>query len=52
MTTVPAIHLFPNIPAGGSARAGCAPLARRGETGSLRRKALDLKTARRHGFAA
>ena len=44
MTLKPAFHLSPNIPAGGTFRAGCAPFARRGETKGLR-EALDSMVA-------
>ncbi len=47
-----AFHICPNIPAGGTVQAGCAPFARRGEAKGLRRKALDLKTARSSGHTA
>ena len=47
-----AFHLCANIPAGGTFQAGCAPFARRGEAKGVRRKALDLKTARGSGRAA
>ena len=44
-------HLCPNIPAGGTSEAGCAPFARRGETKGLR-EALILKTAPSQGHPA
>lgn len=45
-------HLFTNIPAGGTLRAGCAPFARRGETKGARRKALISIAAQTHRHAA
>jgi hypothetical protein len=44
-------HLSPNIPAGGTARAGGAPFARRGETKGLR-EALNSITAPTQGRVA
>jgi len=41
----------PNIPAGGTIRAGCATRARRGETKGLR-EALDSKVALTPGLTA
>jgi hypothetical protein len=44
-------HLFPNIPAGGLSRAGCAHFTRRVETSGLR-EALIFETAPTPGRTA
>jgi hypothetical protein len=43
--------LSPNIPAGGTSQAGCAPFARRGLIKGLR-EALNIQPGSKEGWAA